>query len=64
MKQREESWKYNAQRSILDELLGDLSRDETLCRMLDIKDVKTERLRFTFYLKLHRKQINIEKPLG
>ena len=64
MKQREESWKYNAQRSILDELLGDSSRDETLCRMLDIKDVKIERLRFTFYLKLHRKQMNIEKPSG
>ena len=32
--------------------------------MLDVKDVKIERLRCTFYLKLHRKQMNIEKPLG
>ena len=36
MKQREESWKYDAQRSIFEELRGDSFGDETLCRMLDI----------------------------
>ena len=36
MKHREESWKYDAQRSIFEELRGDSSDDETLCRMLDI----------------------------
>ena len=32
----EESWKYDAQRSIFDELWGVSSGDETLCQMLDI----------------------------
>ena len=32
----EESWKYEAQQSIFDELRGVSSGDETLCRMLDI----------------------------
>ena len=36
MKHWEESWKYDAQRSIFDELRGVLSGDETLYRMLDI----------------------------
>ena len=36
MKHPEESGKYDAQRSIFDELQGDSSGDETLCRMLDI----------------------------
>ena len=36
MKHREESWKYDAQRSIFDELRGVSSGDETLCRMFDI----------------------------
>ena len=36
MKQLEESWKYDVQRSIFDELRGVSSGDETLCRMLDI----------------------------
>ena len=36
MKHREKSWKYNAQRSIIDELRGVASGDETLCQMLDI----------------------------
>ena len=36
MKHWEESWKYDAQRSIFDELRGVSSGDETLCRMLDI----------------------------
>ena len=36
MKHREESWKYDAQRSILDELRGVSSGDETLCQMFDI----------------------------
>ena len=36
VKHREESWKYDAQRSIFEELRGDSSGDETLCRMLDI----------------------------
>ena len=36
MKHREESWKYDAQRSIFDELRGISSGDETLCRMFDI----------------------------
>ena len=36
MKHREKSWKYDAQRSIFDELRGVSSGDETLCRMLDI----------------------------
>ena len=34
MKHRED-WKYDAKRSIFDELLGVLSGDETLCQMLD-----------------------------
>ena len=38
MKNREESWKYDAQRSIFDERRGVSSGDETLCRMLDIID--------------------------
>ena len=36
VRQREESWKYDAQRSIFDEFRGVWSGDETLCRMLDI----------------------------
>ena len=36
MKDWEESWKYDAQRSIFDELLGVSFFGETLCRMLDI----------------------------
>ena len=36
MKHREESSKYDAQRSIFDELRGVSSVNETLCRMLDI----------------------------
>ena len=36
IKHWEESWKYDAQRSIFDGLRGVLSGDETLCRMLDI----------------------------
>ena len=36
MKHREESWKYDAQRSIFDELRGVSSIDETPCRMFDI----------------------------
>ena len=36
MKHWEESWKYDAQRSIFDELRGVSSGDETLCWMLDI----------------------------
>ena len=36
MKHPDESGKYDAQRSIFDELQGDSSGDETLCRMLDI----------------------------
>ena len=36
MKHREESWKYDAQRCIFDELRGVSSGDETLCRMFDI----------------------------
>ena len=36
MKHREESWKYDAQRSIFDELRGVSFGDETLRRMFDI----------------------------
>ena len=36
MKTPEESWIYDAQRSIFDELRGVSAGDETLCRMLDI----------------------------
>ena len=36
MKHWEESWKYDAQQSIFDELQGVSSGDETLWRMLDI----------------------------
>jgi len=37
MKHQEESWKYDAQRSIFDELRGVSSGDETqMCPMLDI----------------------------
>ena len=36
MKHSEESLKYDAQRSIFEELRGVSSDDETLCRMLDI----------------------------
>ena len=36
MKHQEESWKYDARRSIFDELRGVSSGDETLCRMFDI----------------------------
>ena len=36
MKHREESWKYDALRSIFDELHSVSSGDETLCRMFDI----------------------------
>ena len=36
MKHREESWKYDAQRSIFDELRDVSSVDVTLCPMLDI----------------------------
>ena len=35
MKHWEESWKYDAQRSIFDKLRGVSSREETLRRMLD-----------------------------
>ena len=40
MKQREESSKYDSQRSIFDELRGVLSGDETLRGMLDITSRK------------------------
>ena len=36
MKHQEESWKYDAQRSVFDELEGVSSGGETLRRMLDI----------------------------
>ena len=36
MEHREESWKYDAQQSIFDELRGVSSSDETLFWMLDI----------------------------
>ena len=36
MKHQEESWKYDAQRSVFDELEGVSSGVETLRRMLDI----------------------------
>ena len=36
MKHWEESWKYDAQQSIFDELQGVSSGDETLWQMLDI----------------------------
>ena len=36
MKHWRENWKYDAQRSIFDELRGVSFGDETLCRMLDI----------------------------
>ena len=36
MKHGEESWKYDLQQSIFDELRGVSSDDETLCQMLDI----------------------------
>ena len=36
VKQREESWKYDAQQSIFDEFWGVSSGDESLCQMLDI----------------------------
>ena len=36
MKHWEESWKYDTQQSIFDELQGVSSGDETLWRMLDI----------------------------
>ena len=44
MKQREESTrrKYDAQRSIFDELRDLSSGDETLCRMLDITSQKND----------------------
>ena len=35
MKHRQESWKYDAQRSIFEELWGDWAGNETLYRMLD-----------------------------
>ena len=38
MKHWEESWKYNMQQSIFDELQG--VPDKTLCRMLDITSNK------------------------
>ena len=37
MKHWEESWKYDAQRSIFDELRGVTSGDKTLSQMLDVK---------------------------
>ena len=40
MKHREESWKYDAQRSIFDELRGVSSGYETLCWMFDISSQK------------------------
>ena len=43
MKQREESSKYDSQRSIFDELRGVLSGDETLCGMLDITSRKKKK---------------------
>ena len=36
MKHQEESWKYDAQRSIFDKLRGVSPVDETLCWMRDI----------------------------
>ena len=44
MKQREESSKYDSQRSIFDELRGVLSGDETLCGMLDITARKKKKI--------------------
>ena len=45
----EESWKYDAQRSIFDKLRGVSSGEETLRRMLDItsqtKEVYAEKLK-------------------
>ena len=44
MKQREESSKYDSQRSIFDELRGVLSGDETLCGMLDITSRRKKKI--------------------
>ena len=44
MKQREESSKYDSQRSIFDDLRGVLSGDETLCGMLDITSRKKKKI--------------------
>jgi len=41
MKHLEESWKYDQQWSIFDELRGVSSGDETLCRMLAITSQTT-----------------------
>ena len=43
MKHRED-WKYDAQWSIFDELLGVLSGDETLCQMLDSTSPKKKKI--------------------
>ena len=57
MKHREESWKYDAQRSIFDELRGVSSGDETLCRMFDIssqtKSFLKEKLRMQKWAVFH-----------
>ena len=49
VKHQEESWKYNVQQSIFEELRAILSGDETMCCMLDItsqtKQLKKEKLR-------------------
>ena len=41
VKHREESWKYDAQQSIFEELQGISSGDETMCWMLDITSQTT-----------------------
>ena len=57
MNHREESWKYDAQRSIFDKLRGVSSGDETLCRMLDIssqtKSLLKEKLRMQKWAVFH-----------
>ena len=44
-KHREESWKYDVQRSIFDEILGFWIADETLSRVFDISSQSNIKLR-------------------
>ena len=44
-KHQEQSWKYDAQRSIFDEIRGDWIADETLSRVFDISSQLKQRLR-------------------
>ena len=57
MRHREESWKYDARRSIFDELQGVSSGKETLCRMFDIssqtKSFFKEKLRMQKWAVFH-----------